>query len=51
VTIDELIRGVGIALGTSGIGECSAFANGDGVVDIAQLVKGVANALGGCAAA
>ncbi len=51
VTIDELIRGVGIALGTAPTSDCPAFANGDGVLDIAQLVRGVGNALAGCPAA
>jgi hypothetical protein len=27
---------------------CPAFANAEGMVDIAQLIKGVNNALGGC---
>lgn len=49
VTINELITGVGIALGTLPTGACAAFENASGVVDIAQLVRGVANALGGCA--
>lgn len=48
VTISELISGVGIALGTLPVSACPAFENGAGMVDIAQLVKGVANALDGC---
>ena len=50
VSIDELVTGVGIALGTLPVGACTAFENDTGQVDIAQLVRGVANALGGCAA-
>ena len=48
VTINELILGVNIALGSTPVSACEAFANGEGVVDIAQLIKGVNNALNGC---
>jgi CSLREA domain-containing protein len=50
VTIDELIRGVSIALDSLPLSACPAFQNTQGQVDIAQLVKGVGNALDGCAA-
>ena len=42
--------GVSIALGPEAVGACRAFANSEGAVDIARLVKGVNNALGGCSA-
>jgi Ca2+-binding EF-hand superfamily protein len=49
VTIDELIKGVNIALGIFSPGECPAFdRNGDGAVRIDELVRAVANALVGC---
>jgi hypothetical protein len=50
VTINELITGVNIALGSQPVSACPAFANDQGVVDIAQLIKGVNNALNGCPA-
>jgi CSLREA domain-containing protein len=50
VSIDELVKGVSIALDALPPSACPAFQSGDGQVDIAQLVKGVANALDGCAA-
>jgi bacillolysin len=49
VTIDELIRGVSIALGAIGADACTAFdADGNGQVSIAELVAGVNAALDGC---
>ena len=49
VTIDELIKGVNIALGNLQIEDCGAFDdNGDAAVTINELVKGVRNALDGC---
>jgi len=48
VAINELILGVNIALGVQPATACSAFANLEGVADIAQLLKGVSNALDGC---
>jgi len=48
VTIDELILGVGIALGSTPVSACSVLADAQGMVDIAQLVKAVSNALNGC---
>jgi hypothetical protein len=51
VAIDELVRGVGIALGAMPIGSCDAFdANGDGVLTIDELVQSVSGALTDCAA-
>jgi hypothetical protein len=48
VTISDLITGVNIALGSLPVSTCPAFVNGQGTVDIAQLIKGVNNALNGC---
>lgn len=49
VGIDELVRGVNIALGALPLGECAAFdANGDGHVSIDELVRAINAALGGC---
>ncbi|MBX3026546.1 hypothetical protein KF840_16700 [bacterium] len=45
VTIDELLRGVGLALGTSVL-PCPAYGNGPVTID--QLVAAVARALTGC---
>ncbi|HSP97883.1 MAG TPA: hypothetical protein VL049_11645 [Candidatus Dormibacteraeota bacterium] len=50
VSIDELVRGVGIALGSTGLGSCPAFDSGaDGTVSIDELIAAVNAALGGCA--
>ncbi|HUL99387.1 MAG TPA: hypothetical protein VLU24_08220, partial [Mycobacterium sp.] len=49
VTVDELIRGVNIALGNTGLNTCASFeTNGDSAVTIDELLKGVNNALTGC---
>jgi hypothetical protein len=49
VTINELILGVNIALGTTNLSQCPAFdPNGDGKVGINELITGVNNALNGC---
>jgi hypothetical protein len=48
VTINDLILGVNIALGSQPVSACEAFANGEGEVTIAQLIQGVNNALEGC---
>jgi pimeloyl-ACP methyl ester carboxylesterase len=46
VTIDEIIRGVDIALGTASVQSCAAMdVNGDGSVMINELLAGVNNAL------
>jgi hypothetical protein len=47
VTIDELIRGVNIALGNAPVSECLPFDRvADGQIKIDELVRGVRNALG-----
>lgn len=49
VSVDELIVGVGIALGRQPVGDCQAFdRNADDAVDIAELIAGVDNALNDC---
>jgi len=49
VAINELIRGVNIALGNANVSTCSAMdANGNGIVAINELIQGVNNALNGC---
>ena len=50
VRMNDLILGVNIALGLQPTSACPAFQNAEGEVDIAQLLKGVANALNDCAA-
>jgi poly(3-hydroxybutyrate) depolymerase/6-phosphogluconolactonase (cycloisomerase 2 family) len=49
VTVDELVLGVNIALGTTPLSACEMFDNeGDGAVTVDNLVRGVNNALTGC---
>lgn len=49
VTVDEIITGVNIALGTTSIAGCLAFDNNaDGQVTVDEIVNGVTNALTGC---
>ena len=49
VAVDELVKGVNIALGTLAPSACSAFdCHGDGHVTVDCLVKAVNNALDGC---
>jgi hypothetical protein len=48
VAINELTLGVNIVLDLQPVDACPAFANAGGMVDIAQLVGGVTNALNGC---
>jgi hypothetical protein len=49
VTINELIRGVNIALGRAAIDDCPSFdPNLDGRVTIGELIRAVNNALNGC---
>lgn len=49
VTIDELVRGVSIALGTQPTDTCTALdGDGNGSVTISELVSAVASALGSC---
>lgn len=46
VAIDELIRGVNIALGSAPVSECTPFDRvADGRVSVDELVRGVRNAL------
>ena len=46
VAIDELVRGVNIALGGAPVSECTPFDRvADGRVTVDELVRGVANAL------
>jgi len=49
VRVDELVKGVNIALGTAPCDDCTAFdANGDRKVEIEELVQAVNHALYGC---
>ncbi len=49
VAINELVRGVNIALGSAPLDICPSFdRNGDGSVSISELVAAVNNALTGC---
>ncbi len=51
VTINELISGVNIALGSAAVTTCPSFdVNKDGSVTINELIAGVNNALNGCPA-
>ena len=51
VTISDLVQGVDIVLGNQPATACPAFENAAGTVDVAQLIKGVRNALHGCGSA
>ena len=49
VTVDELVRGVNIALGAAPLSECPEFdSNEDDQVSVDELVTAVNNALSGC---
>jgi len=49
VTVDELLRGMNIALGTTPLARCEMFDDtDDGTVTVDELVHGVNNALHGC---
>ncbi len=49
VAISELITGVNITLGRTGVEQCAAVdANDDGRVTISELIRAVNNALSGC---
>jgi nucleoside-diphosphate-sugar epimerase len=49
VSIDDLIRGVNIALGKQPLSSCTAFdSHNDGNVSVAELVQAVGAALDGC---
>lgn len=51
VTVDELVRGVSIALGTLSLSACPTFdQNGDREVSVSELINAVNNALDGCPA-
>ncbi|MBI4516957.1 MAG: hypothetical protein HY699_14195 [Deltaproteobacteria bacterium] len=51
VTVDELVKGVNIALGTAELSGCPGFdTDDDGEVTVDELVKAVNAALNGCAA-
>src|SRR5262245_23495016 len=46
VTVDDLIKGVNIALGNAPVSDCPSFdANHDGVVTVDELIQAVNNAL------
>jgi hypothetical protein len=49
VTVNELVLGVGIALGSQPAAACTAMdANGNGTVEITELISAVTAALNGC---
>lgn len=49
VTVDEIITGVNIALGTASVANCLAFDNNaDGQITVDEILTGVTNALTGC---
>jgi len=51
VTVDELVRGVNIALGNSELSECPLFdSSGDGQVTVDEVIHAVNAALVGCSA-
>jgi alpha-L-fucosidase len=50
VSIDELVSGVGIGLGTLAVGECPELdTDANGAVSVAELVVAIGRAGGGCA--
>jgi len=50
VTIDDVVRAVGVLLGGNFLATCSACdANGDGRITVDELVRAVGNLLSGCA--
>lgn len=50
VSVNELVRGVNIALGLANLSTCPAFnTNGDATVSVSELVAAVRNALNACA--
>jgi hypothetical protein len=51
VVVNELVLGVNIVLDIKPLNTCPAFANSQGLVDVAQLIKGVNNSLHGCGVA
>lgn len=49
VTVDELLTGVNIAIGTLPLDHCALFdADGNGTVTVDELLRAVNNALNGC---
>jgi Ca2+-binding EF-hand superfamily protein len=49
VTVDEIVKGVNIALGQETTAMCAAFdRDGNGAVTVDELVSAVSNALEGC---
>jgi hypothetical protein len=49
VTVDELVKGVSIAIGATPLDQCAAFdCDGNGQVTVDCLIKGVKDALQGC---
>jgi hypothetical protein len=49
VTVEEIVRGVNIALGTSFVSTCrAADPNGDSLVTVEEIVRAVTAALRGC---
>ena len=51
VTVDELVKGVNIALGNTSLAQCPSFdTTGDGEVTVDELIRAVNNALNGCSA-
>ena len=49
VAVNEVIRGVNIALGNQSVSECpDADADGDGMVTISELIAAVKDVIGGC---
>jgi para-nitrobenzyl esterase len=49
VTVDEVVIGVNIALGTAPLADCSAFdRDANTSVDVAEVVTGITNLLDGC---
>lgn len=52
VTVDEILLGINIALGSRPVDECTAFdRDGNGAVTVDEIVTGVTYALEGCPAA
>jgi hypothetical protein len=49
VTVDEIVTGVNVALGTVGVSECLTFdSNMDGLVTVDEIVSALRGALEGC---
>ncbi len=49
VTVDEMVTGVAVVLGSADLGVCNALdANGDGMVTVDEIVAAVTYALNGC---